>query len=101
MIISNGQVNDILRMYDMRINKVSGSTVEVVKAGKRPGNDQLALSETSKMRSVAFNALIQVADVRPEKVEPIVQQIATGTYTVSEGEVADKIINRLLVDEFI
>ena len=99
MMISSKQVNDILQMNSMQIHKISGASIEIAKTGKHQVNDQLSISESSKMRSIALSALQQVADVRFDKVEALKQQMATGTYKVSDSEIAEKMISRVLTDE--
>jgi negative regulator of flagellin synthesis FlgM len=54
--------------------------------------DQANISTTSNLISAALSA----SDVRQEKILPIQQAIANGTYSVSSSDVADKIISSLV-----
>ena len=53
--------------------------------------DQAVISSTSGLLTQALSA----SDVRLEKVLPIQQAIASGSYNVASGDVADKIISSL------
>ena len=53
--------------------------------------DQAVISSTSGLLTEALNA----SDVRLQKVLPIQQAIASGAYSVSSSDVADKIIGTL------
>ncbi len=54
--------------------------------------DQANISTTSNLISAALNA----SDVRTEKILPIQQAIANGTYSVRSSDVADKLITSLV-----
>lgn len=54
--------------------------------------DQAKISTTSNLISAALTG----SDVRTEKILPIQQAIANGTYSVSSSDVADKIIGSLV-----
>jgi negative regulator of flagellin synthesis FlgM len=56
------------------------------------GSDQTSISSTSELLSAALSA----SDVRLEKVLPLQQAIANGTYDVSSSDVAEKVIHSLV-----
>jgi flagellar biosynthesis anti-sigma factor FlgM len=70
------------------------SSAATVSAGSKSGGttDQTNISSTSELLSAALNG----SDVRLEKVLPLQQAIANGTYNVAASDVADKLIASLL-----
>ncbi|MEO6815999.1 MAG: flagellar biosynthesis anti-sigma factor FlgM [Edaphobacter sp.] len=64
----------------------------IAKAGQANRADQTSLSSASGMIAQA----LQGPDVRLEKVAALQQAIASGTYSVSSSDVADKMIKSLL-----
>ena len=57
-----------------------------------PVNDQTIISSTSELLAKALSG----SDVRLDKVQPLQDAIAAGTYHVSSSDVADKLISALL-----
>lgn len=100
MIISNNQVQNLLKIYNKdfgvgKTNAVSGAK------GKNMGKDELALSGESRIKQRAFQAARQADDIRQERVDLLREQISSGTYTVSDDEVAEKMIARAIVDRLV
>ncbi|HHV16665.1 MAG TPA: flagellar biosynthesis anti-sigma factor FlgM [Gelria sp.] len=98
MMISKIQVQNLLKIYSKdNINKVKPQEVN-----KAPGkNDQLAISSESRIKHRVMQAIKQAEDVRTDKVEHLQEQISSGTYTVTDDEVAEKMIARAIVDELV
>lgn len=99
MIISKTQVQNILKVYakDFKMNKAEpakGST-GVLKT------DELTLSDASKLKQKAMQAVKQTDDVRMDRVKELQERISSGTYTLSDNEVAEKIIERAIVDKLV
>lgn len=57
--------------------------------------DELSISGTAKDYSVVMKALLQVPDVRQDKVNEISQRIESGNYSVNSTDIAEKIVSSL------
>ena len=100
MIISSKQVQNILRIYNKELSSGKSSGVSGLK-GKNVGTDELALSGESRIKQRAFQAVRQADDIRQERVDLLREQISSGTYTVTDDEVAEKMISRAIIDRLI
>lgn len=97
MIISKTQLLNILKVYNKSDNKVEKA--QAAKAAAR--TDELAISRESKVKQKAMQVARQAEDIRPDKVAELQEQISAGTYALSDDEVAEKMIERVLVDRLI
>jgi len=98
MLISKTQLQNILKVY----GKAPGAKV----GGVTPGNavvknDELAISRESRITQKAMQAIKQADDIRLDRVSELKEQISAGTYTVSDDEVAEKIIETAILDRLI
>lgn len=98
MIISKAQVQHLLKIYgkdpgNNRLDKTTNKSVS------KP--DQLAISQESKLKQRVMQAVKQTEDLRLDTVNDLKEQISAGTYTVSDDEVADKMIERAIVDRLV
>lgn len=100
MIISNKQVQNILKIYNKDLKNNNHNKTEAVK-GANSGKDELALSGEGRIKQKAFQAARQANDFRQERVDVLREQISSGTYTVTDDEVADKMIARAIVDHLV
>lgn len=98
MIISGKQVQSILKTYGKQFNNQVNKSENVKKVSKA---DNLAISSESKIKHKIMQSLKNSEDVRTDIVEELREQIATGTYTVSDEEVAEKMITRAIVDHIV
>lgn len=98
MIISRSQVQNLLKIYN-KDAKFSNKVQDV--KSKTMGKDELAISKESKIKQKAFQAARQAEDVRQDKVDDLREQIASGTYTIADEEVAEKMISRAIVDKLV
>ncbi|MGB4303379.1 MAG: flagellar biosynthesis anti-sigma factor FlgM [Syntrophomonadaceae bacterium] len=98
MIISKAQVQNLLQVYNKNKNVNRADSVPAAKSVKR---DALAISDESRIKQKAMQAIRQAEDVRMEKVEELRESISMGTYTLSEDQVAEKMIERAIVDRLI
>jgi len=98
MLISKTQLQNILKVY----GKSPGAKVEKAAAGSGVArNDELAISRVSKITQKAMQAIKQAEDIRLERVGELEEQMSAGTYTVSDDEVAEKIIGTAILDRLI
>lgn len=98
MIISGKQVQSILKTYGKQFNNQVNKPENTKKASK---TDNLAISNESKIKHKIMQSLKNSEDVRTDIVKELREQIATGTYTVSDEEVAEKMITRAIVDHIV
>jgi anti-sigma28 factor (negative regulator of flagellin synthesis) len=109
MIVSNQQVSDVLKLHTTKINRVGEGYSDAFKYERRPINDALSISDTSKAKSIAYQALQKTGDSpseaeaasRSDKLEVLKTQLAEGRFEVEPDQIAQKILDRLLIDEFI
>jgi len=98
MIISRTQVQNLLKIYgndnSSKLDKKQLSKI----AGK---NDELAISSESRIKQRAMQAVKQAEDIRLDKVNQLQEEISSGTYTVNDDEVAEKMIARAIVDRLV
>lgn len=85
------------------VPKVSGiydSGKNVNKAEKTDGvtgkKDVVSISNQAKDFQTAMKALKEIPDIRKDKVEELALKIESGTYKVSEEDIADKILKSIL-----
>lgn len=95
MMISDKQVQQVHRLYGSQ----SRAKVEKIEKGQEPGAvDRVNLSTRGQEIQLARQSIKATPDIRQDKVESLRSAIKTGTYRVSSGEVADKMLGRLIVD---
>jgi negative regulator of flagellin synthesis FlgM len=90
------QTNGISSLQSLLATQAVSETKTAVPA--KAANDESSSSAKSDKTSLSAAAASVTAssDVRADKVASLQQAIASGTYNVSSGEVADKIITSLL-----
>lgn len=99
MIISKSQVQNILKTYSKQLGS---NKVNKVEEGKKiTKKDNLAISSESKIKQKVMQAIKNTDDIRMDKVNDLKEQVSAGTYTVSEHEVAEKMIERAIVDRLV
>lgn len=98
MLISKTQLQNILKVYG---KSPSAKVGNVATGSSVTKNDELAISRESKIKQKAMQAIKQAEDIRPDRVSLLEEQISAGTYTVSDDEVAEKIIDTAILDRLI
>lgn len=99
MIISNNQVQNILKTYSKQLNN---NKVNQTESSKKVGKtDNLAISSESKIKQKVMQAIKNTDEIRADKINELKEQVATGTYTISDDEVAEKMITRAIVDHLV
>lgn len=99
MIISKSQVQNIIKAYNSQANAGKVNKKEGVKPAA--GKDSISISDESRIKQQVFKAAKQAPDIRADKVEELRERISAGTYTVSDDEVAEKMIERAIVDKLV
>ena len=90
------QVNNVQTVYEtQQVQRTSGLGITgVAKVSKVAGKkDDIALSEVAKEFQSVRQVLQALPDIRQEKVSHIQAQMASGTYSVSSADIANKIID--------
>lgn len=65
---------------------------KIAGAEKAAASDSLVISQPGKDYQIAKQALLNIPDVREDKVACIKSAIASGAYNVTAEEVADKLV---------
>lgn len=99
MIISNKQIQNVLKVYGEQNNVTKNAKNEKAQAARR--QDQVILSSGVQEFGHVLQSVIGMSDVRPEKVTELSAKIQAGTYRVDSKDVADKMVGRSLVDTLI
>lgn len=98
MKISQGQVQSVIRAYA----SAGGTRAKpAFDQGTDPKGDALVLSPQAQEILSLKERLAQVPEVRSERVADLQAAIDRGTYRVNGREVADKILDRIVVDELV
>lgn len=99
MIISNKQIQSVLKVYSEQNNISKNAKTE--KMQPRKGQDQVILSSSVQEFGQVLQRAVAMSDVRPERVKELSKKIQAGTYQVDSKDVADKMIGRSLVDKLL
>jgi negative regulator of flagellin synthesis FlgM len=99
MIISNNQVQDTLKVYgkQLKTNLVRPKP----ETSSVAGTDAVSISDEGKLKQKVIQAVKQDDYFRQDKVEELRQAISTGTYSITDEEVAEKMIYRTIVDKIV
>ena len=103
MIISGTQIQSILKAYGKQPVKNAGdSRIDGANSvGKTGEIDRMMMSGEARVFQAAKQAVNSTPDVRDEIVAPLKEAVKTGTYSVSDGEIAEKLLGRSIVDYII
>ncbi len=99
MIISNKQIQSVMKVYSEQNN--AGKNTKAEKAQPAKGKDQLILSSGVQEFGQVLQRAITISDVRPERVQELSKKIQDGTYQVDAKDIANKMIGRILVDDLL
>jgi negative regulator of flagellin synthesis FlgM len=99
MIISNKQIQNVLKVYSEQNNVAKNA--KTAKTQPTKGPDQVILSSGVQEFGQVLQRAVAMSDVRPERVKELSKKIQAGTYHVDAKDVADKMIGRTLVDKLI
>lgn len=94
-IFNNPNITKIMKLYNKSVKPTE-------KAGNvTASKDQIEISEKAKEFQVAMKAFKNLPEVRQEKVEELKAKIQTNSYNVSGKEIADKVIEGIMMDKKI
>jgi negative regulator of flagellin synthesis FlgM len=98
MIISNQQVQSILKNYGM----TGGRRINFSEPVSAPARqDKLELSPKAQEMQAVRQKIASIPDVRSDRIEQIKAQIKSGDYYVASSDVAQKMLQRSLVDDIM
>ncbi len=98
MQISAKQVQRVLEVYSQ--NQVQRSE-KVGKTAPLLGADKVVLSRESQEYQVARRAVDAAPEMREEKTADLSEAVKSGTYQVDGERIAEKILQRSLVDRLV
>ncbi len=94
----NGGPEKVLGLYNKQSIKPSKADRARGPEGTK-GRDRIELSLEAKDFQVALKALADTPDIRGEKVARLKSLIDTGRYNVDADEVADSILDGIILDK--
>ncbi|MEW6522473.1 MAG: flagellar biosynthesis anti-sigma factor FlgM [Bacillota bacterium] len=95
MIISRSQIGKAVQAY---ADQLRGSPQAQPGPLPKPGQDRVVLSAEASQLAEARRLLQSIPEVRTDRVREITRAMARGEYQVSAGDIAEKMIGRMLVD---
>ncbi|HHT49382.1 MAG TPA: flagellar biosynthesis anti-sigma factor FlgM [Firmicutes bacterium] len=98
MIISNQQVNSIIKAYDVTA-KQKNRAVQPSESIRR--GDSLLLSPEAREMQLIQSNIAQTPEVRSDLVDKLKESIAKGEYKVTSEQVAHRMLVRSLVDRIV
>lgn len=100
MMISRKEIFQALRSHALSASSLEGRPA--IKPGVPTGgirSDGVDLSERARDIKRFADLVADLPSVRLERTDPIARAVASGTYRVSEQDIAEKILGRSLVDD--
>ena len=97
MIISGKQIQTILNAYS---DNKSVRNVKTEKSTSLQQKDQVVLSSQAQEFAHILQSIKNSSEVREEKVKELAEKINSGNYKVTSQEVADKMIGRIMADNY-
>ncbi len=98
MIISKAQVQNIMKIYGKDSSSAQTDNIKNIAASKK---DELSISSESRIMQKAMMAAKQAPDIRWEKVNELKEKMASDTLEVSDEEIAEKILEQVLIDDLL
>ncbi len=97
MIISKAQVQNIMNIYNKDANSGRVDKTAGVRGAAR--KDELSISSESRIMQKAMQAAKEAPDIRWDRVKEVQEKMKTNP--VSDNEIAEKLLQRVIVDELI
>mgnify|MGYP000869332596 FL=1 len=98
MIISNQQVNSVIKAYNITSTKKNPT---ILSTGSVQRGDSLLLSPEARELNKIRNKIDATPEIRSELVEEIKTAIEKGEYQVTSDQVAHRMLVRSLVDHIM
>jgi flagellar biosynthesis anti-sigma factor FlgM len=100
MIISSNQVQYLLRVYDRSsaINSPFGKEDKLQQVRKA---DRVDISTAYKIKQKAIQGLNISDPIREKKLEELKTRFQNGTYEIDSDLIAEKMIQRAIIDELV
>jgi negative regulator of flagellin synthesis FlgM len=99
MMISKSQIQSIIKAYSTQ--RIEEKTKKEKPRNIKTDKDRVELSTEARFYQLALSEIKRAPEIRKEKVEALKAQISKGTYSVSGEKVAEKLLERAIVDELI
>lgn len=97
MIISKAQVQNIMNIYNKDTNSARVDKTSSVRGASR--KDELSISSESRIMQKAMQAAKEAPDIRWDRVKEVQEKMKNDE--VSAEQIAEKILQRVIVDELI
>ena len=89
------KISNVSNAYNVYATQKSKEVRHIHKSEEK--KDALAISDTAKDYQTVAKALAKTPDIRQTKVDDIKAKIDNGTYSVSNEELANKMLSRFFV----
>jgi len=100
MIISNNQIRSLIAMYANQDKKEAQSPGKGLKKFNEEAY-QISVSSDAQAYMTAKEVISTLPEIREDRLANIRKQVQSGTYEVTDEEVAEKMIGRTLVDKLV
>ena len=97
MIISRTQVQNLLSVYDKNIIANQNARTGRVQAVRK--SDEVDISVASKIKLKTFRGMSEADPAREERITELREQISMGIYRIDGDQIAEKMIQRAIIDE--
>ena len=97
----NPNIHSMIKTYMNQQAKSIPVRKAAAKAGAAEGTDKTEFSQEGKFLLNALQGAKDLPEVRPEKVAALKDAIRTGTYTVNDDALAEKLIEAKIFDKLI
>lgn len=100
MKISSTQVQSLIKDYDKNQKNADQKNVNAKEMAADIKNiDQV--NDTGKAYHIAKKIINDAPEIREDRLADVQKALKTGTYSVSDEEIAEKMISRSLVDKLV
>lgn len=100
-MIINPNIHSMIKTYMNQQTKGDPAGKSAPKVGNAKGTDKTEFSQEGKFLLNALQGAKDLPEVRPEKVAALKAAIRTGTYTVSDDALAEKLLEAKIFDKLI